>query len=422
MEAKKKTVFKGFDYMHCDDFARFLNDMAAKGWHFKEWGVGLKFEKGEPEQAVYKVEVFTKASEDDMRPEPQTKEFAEYCEVAGWKLIDAKQKFCVFKKIDENAVEMFTPEERVSNSFKAMTSGYAIALLVLYGFNAILQWMQFSTSFEMKIFSGTFLFIVCIWSVMFVGQLLTFIYAFWKKYQLSKKIKKGMDIHIGNLHDNGLHVQLKDIYALLTVLLLVYYFYVTKRMDLVFINIFLLGGMIALSIIINKVRPESNTNVIIQVVCSIAMFIFLFIFIAVMLTDDNENNAFKKDDLPLVNTDYRECADEIEDIDIYHESNFLGSMERYFVFMKEESYQYALYTSKNTKILDRIWEEELGIKYYNENVVDCTTDWGAQLALRNERGMYYVRYENRIFILSEDEDIYLTPEQINIIRDKMGLR
>ena len=95
MGKTKKTTFKVFDYMHCDDFARYLERMAAKGRHFKEWGAGLKFEKGEPKQVNYAVEVFTKASETDLRPEPNTQEFAEYCEAADWKLVDAKQKFCI---------------------------------------------------------------------------------------------------------------------------------------------------------------------------------------------------------------------------------------------------------------------------------------------------------------------------------------
>ena len=99
MGKKTKTILKGFDYMHCDDFTKFLSEMAVKGWHFKEWGVGLKFEQGEPEKVTYAVEVFTDASENDMRPEPHTQEFAEYCEAAGWKLVDAKQKFCIFKKV-----------------------------------------------------------------------------------------------------------------------------------------------------------------------------------------------------------------------------------------------------------------------------------------------------------------------------------
>ena len=68
MSVKRKKVLKGFNYMHVDDFAKYLSDMAAKGWHFKEWGVGLKFEKGEPERAVYAVEVFQKASDNDTSP------------------------------------------------------------------------------------------------------------------------------------------------------------------------------------------------------------------------------------------------------------------------------------------------------------------------------------------------------------------
>ena len=148
MKAKTKTVLKGFDYMHCDDFAKYLSDMAAKGWHFKEWGLGLKFEKGEPEQATYAVEVFSKASENDLRPEPTTKEFAEYCEAAGWRFVDGKQKFCIFKKIDANAMELFTPEERVINSFKGTLSGAAITLCVLYGINACMQWANLNIAFE----------------------------------------------------------------------------------------------------------------------------------------------------------------------------------------------------------------------------------------------------------------------------------
>ena len=59
MSAARKTVLRTFGYMRCDDFASYLSAMAAKGWHFKEWGVGLTFEKGEPEQAVYAVDCTT---------------------------------------------------------------------------------------------------------------------------------------------------------------------------------------------------------------------------------------------------------------------------------------------------------------------------------------------------------------------------
>jgi hypothetical protein len=59
------------------------------------------------------VEVFPKATENDIRPEPHTQEFAEYCEAAGWKFIDAEQKFCIFKKMDPDTADLFLPEERI---------------------------------------------------------------------------------------------------------------------------------------------------------------------------------------------------------------------------------------------------------------------------------------------------------------------
>ena len=68
MGKNKKTVLKSFDYLHCDDFAAYLMDMSRKGWHFKEWGAGLVFERGEPEEITYAVEVFIDGSEYTTRP------------------------------------------------------------------------------------------------------------------------------------------------------------------------------------------------------------------------------------------------------------------------------------------------------------------------------------------------------------------
>lgn len=111
----KKTVYKNFDYTQYNEFATFLSEMAAQGWHFKEWSLGLVFEKGEPLKVEYAVEIFIHGKEEDLRPEPQTEEFVEYCEAAGWEFVDAKRKFCIFKKIREDAMGIVTPEERIEN-------------------------------------------------------------------------------------------------------------------------------------------------------------------------------------------------------------------------------------------------------------------------------------------------------------------
>ncbi len=423
MSAKKKTVLKGFDYMHCDDFAKYLMDMAAKGWHFKEWGIGLKFEKGEPEQAVYAVEVFAKASEDDTRPAPETKEFAEYCEVAGWQLIDGKQKFCIFKKVSEDSVELFTPEERVANSFKASVSGHTIALLILYGFNVLLQWWNLDISFEQKIFSGLFLIAFTIWHEMFFGQLWTILYAFWKKIKYKKDIKSGKELYIGNTKGQKIHFNMRDGYGIVLLILLTFYFYYIGKTEYIIYNVVIFGLTIGLAILINKLRPDREDNIMIQIGFGVGMLLAFMLFSVIVMSVDEEDTAINQDKLPLVISDYREYDDKIKSTDYYNDRNMFGSFDIYFIFGEEESIHYEIYTSENEKILDRVWEEVVVAKKVNKDkITDCTADWGAQKALRNRWGNYYVRYENKILVFSDDESVYLTVEQINIIRDKLDLR
>ena len=81
MAKNLKTVRHRFNYRQCDTFAAYLNHMARQGWHFKEFRSTLVFEKGEPEDAVYAVEIFTDGTAHDMQPSYKAMNFAEYCEV-----------------------------------------------------------------------------------------------------------------------------------------------------------------------------------------------------------------------------------------------------------------------------------------------------------------------------------------------------
>ncbi|MBO4987851.1 MAG: DUF2812 domain-containing protein [Lachnospiraceae bacterium] len=422
MSAKTKTVLKGFDYMHCDDFAKYLSDMAAKGWHFKEWGAGLKFEKGEPEQAIYAVEVFPKASENDMCPEPNTQEFAEYCESAGWKFIDAKQKFCIFKKTDTNATELYTPEERIHNSLKGTFSVSSITLLVLYGLNAVLRWSSLLTMFESSIFSGSFFFQISVWTLLFVWQLLTLLYAVYKSRKLKKNVRMGEKIYIGNRQDGKYHLNVKDIYVLALIVLLMYYFYIIEHVALFILNVVIIVGTVGFTFVINKVRPERDTSIAIQVVFAVVLSLsVVFSTMMIFMGNEDSNNSENKE-VPLIIADYRDCDDAVEETSVYVEQNLFGSKLNYFVHGKEESISYRIYKSEYAWILDKIWEEVVNGKRYNEEVVECTNDWGAQKALRNNLGTYYVRYEKTILVFGDGEEIYLSEEQIGIILDELKLR
>jgi len=418
MGAKKKTVLKSFDYMHCDDFANYLEEMAAKGWHFVEWGVGLKFEKGEAADVTYAVEIFTKAGENDTRPEPDTQEFAEYCEAAGWKFIDAKQKFCIFKKVDARAMELFTPEERVRNAFKGTFSGSAVLLLFLYGLNAVLQWMNLVIAFDQRIFSGSTWFSISVWNVMFVAQLMTFLYAVCKRGGLLKRIKAGEEIHIGT-HKNGkIYLGMRDIYSTLLILMLLCYLLMLGKTELVILNVVVIAITLIFSVLIAKFRPESSLNIVIQVIFGIVLVMSIVVG-TLSLSGGEEDAQSKWDKLPLKASDYREFAGEIRDINIYDDGNILGSYIACYIFSDEESMYYKVYQSEHAWILDKIWEEEMSSRF-NQDALDCTSDWKAVKAVRNQIGMYYVRYADMIFELSEDAE--LSPEQITVIREKLDLR
>lgn len=424
MSRNVKTTFKVFDYMHCDDFARYLEQMAAKGWHFKEWGAGLKFEKGEPQQVKYAVEVFTKASENDLRPEPNTQEFAEYCEAAGWKLVDAKQKFCIFKKIDANAVEILTPEERVKNAFKGTVSIPNIILLILYGMNVMLQWSNMNRFFSDNIFSSMGYFNVAIWAILFLTLLVKMIYGFVKRQKLLRQIRCGEKIYIGS--DPEGKKRIDNAWAQWFVLFFMFVFMVFMlediKMQIFMVSVFVIT--ILFSVLLAKFRPDTTTNIMIQIVYIFVFFVTIMVIAFTIFTGnqaDKMTTAEALQSVPLKITDYREWNDEVNDVSIYHEKNSLGSRENYFIFGKEESIHYEIYRTEHAWILERIWEDELEYKW-NDEKADCTAEWDAEIAFRNTIGEYYVRYDDILLILSEETNVDLDADQISIIREKLDLR
>ena len=187
MAKNRKTVHKSFTYLQCDDFAAYLSKMAAEGWHFKEWKFGLVFEKGEPENAVYAVEVFINGTNYDMRPGDHTLNFAEYCEAAGWKLIDARAKFCIFKKIRADAVDIVTREERLQNATKAYSKNLRpqVFCAVIWALTVFLDFFPVSDFID-TVFSGISLVLSAYWVFYFMFTISKLIW-FWVWQKKAKK-------------------------------------------------------------------------------------------------------------------------------------------------------------------------------------------------------------------------------------------
>lgn len=420
MSANKKTVFRGYDYLHCDDFAKLLGEMAAKGWHFKEWGTGLEFEKGEPKNVTYAVEVFTGASDDDTRPEPHTKDFAEYCEAAGWKLVDARQKFCIFKKMDENAVDILTPEERVTNAYKSVRNS-TLPLLILYGISAIIQWSSlFNLSFENRIFSNMALFNVAVWTIMFLFDFCKLTHLLIWKYRMKRCMQAGKKVYLGTEQDGKKKIDWSLWFAIVLLVGIMIFLYATGQKAMFIINLITLAAFVVFALVITKVRPETNTNVMAQIVFYIVLF-FTMLAGALVLVGLEEGQDISSEEPPLLVEDYREDIGEIVEIIEYNDSNVFGNRLSYILKYEDNYLFYDVYTSKVDWIMDKIWEDQFDMKV-NETREDCTSEWEAEIAYRNKIGEYYVRYEDIIFILEDYEDLRLTQDQINIIRDKLDLR
>lgn len=113
-----RRVFLSFHYHECDEFVAYLTEMAAKGWAFRYWGLGLVFERCEPCRTEYAVTVFERTGNEVMRGHPLTEEYSEYCEQAGWQFVDAKYHFCIFKKVREDAIPIETTEDRFAKIVK----------------------------------------------------------------------------------------------------------------------------------------------------------------------------------------------------------------------------------------------------------------------------------------------------------------
>lgn len=415
MSAGKKTVLKGFDYLHCDDFAAYLEGMARRGWHFKEWGAGLVFEKGEPEEATYAVEVFIDGTEYDTRPEVHTQEFAEYCEAAGWKLIDAKRKFCIFKKVREDAVGILTDEERLHNIAKEERKEVVKQLFMGLWFS-VLQILQLSgSSFVNIVFSNDFLFIELLWFALALGALIRAILFFTWKHNMSKRIAAGEKVHFGK--NKNLLSRLQGKYSWLPFAIGIFYVMfsiATKQYIPVLYVAGILLPLILMAYLIARFRPDAITNQIIQTIFpSILFIVVLAVSLGFMFTSNEEAPPIES--IPLLYEDIDGDAGNLDDVHFDGSSSILGSGLRCWLYYEEEPVYYYVYKSNHQWILDRIWKDEMEWKY-NQTGTDVTTLWGGEAAIQNTRGDYLIRYPDAVLILNFAEDTVLSPDQALTVR------
>lgn len=412
MATDRKTVYKSFGYLRCDDFATYLEEMAAKGWHLESWGAGLHFVKGAPEQATYAVEVFSDATEYDTRPEPNTREFAEYCEAAGWHLVDAKRKFVIFKKLRPDALPIMTDQERLEAVTKEEKK-QVLRNLAVSGPWVVLRWMDFlGFGFVRDIFIPENLLLLATWTMLFLAALSGGIHLLLWKHRTAKRIAEGQMLYLGKggaFQNRGYNVVLTLVLPLWLCALLL----IGQTRGILFVLavygiLFLMGWLIA------KKRPDAVTNQIIQVLVSIGV-VLAFVLFAFGSVFTDEKPMVSPEDVPLLYEDMGGDAGALESIEAEKRSSIFGSMEYFGLFYEDGYVVYFIYNSDESWVLDKIWKEETDAP----NWEDCTDQWDAVQAVGRFGYEYMVRFPNRIVVFDGIYGEALNQEQIDIVRSKL---
>lgn len=411
MSTEKKTVFKNFGYLRCDDFAAYLEDMAAKGWHLESWGAGLKFRRGEPEQATYAVEVFSEATEYDTRPEPNTEEFAEYCEAAGWHLVDAKRKFVIFKKLRPDAHPIMTDQERLEAVY-AEEKKDSLREILISGIWCVGQWADFlGMDFGRDMFMYPSLLLLVTWTMLFAAALGSFLHLVIWKLRTAKRIADGQMLHLGrggSFQNRGYNVVLTLVFPLWVASMVLQ----GSTGSLVFVVV-LFGVVLAVSALVAKKRPDAATNQIITTMVSMGMVLALFLFgFSTMLSDEPREPV----PVPLTAQDLGIDATFEETGNLEDWSTVFGSVRQITLYYDQGMLRYTVWESDFDWVLDKIWKESTEASNWEPG---DTAPWDAEEVRTRLGDSYVVRWEDSILAFYGMADEPLTGEQIGTVVDAL---
>src|SRR5699024_413672 len=146
---------------------------------------------------VYDVEIFSEAREKDLRPGEEAEDYADYCRAAGREVIDANRKFCVFRKVSEDAVPIVTEEERVEEIWKAEGKRLIFPTIIFGLFALDSSVNAVKTGLENWIFSDLSLFILMILPAYFLENILQWVFTLKWYLTGKKRISSGKPVRYG---------------------------------------------------------------------------------------------------------------------------------------------------------------------------------------------------------------------------------
>ena len=390
-EGKKITYrFVSFRYIERGAFAEYLHRMSLKGWHFAGWKLGMVFGRGEPEDIVYDVEIFSEAREKDLRPVEETEEYAEYCRAAGWEFIDANRKFCVFRKVSEDAVPIVTEEERVEEIWKAEGKRLIFPTIIFGLFALDSSVNAVKTGLENWIFSDLSLFILMILPAYFLENILQWVFTLKWYLTGKKRISSGKPVRYGLRI--GYRIWNAFVYAALAVLIIGLYSLGMYKTAVVALAMWVFFGVLQAAE--NYFRPGRKNGKRIRTIGCVSCIAISFLLLAFV----PENTSYKE---------------------INH--SILGSTEEgsFLLADSEEGedvqFSYYLYRTDYPWIADLVWT--------SQKREDGDMGWSSEGNLRIYRaaGQRTIRRKDAVLVLQYKAE-ELTGEQTCEALERLGLQ
>ena len=423
---KTKFVPLIFSYLECDGLARYLERQAEKGWHFKAFRLGLEFEKGEPRRVTYDVQTFLKNKETDTAPEPETEEFAAYCEAAGWEFADSTKRFLVFRKDRWNAQPIYTGEERLQCVFRSELRARAehhlsmLLLFVCFLFNASLNppmWLFNGVMQVLLIYAGL---------SSALGLIRVPALFFWRAAKKRELQKTGTI----TCPSRPIRRTAWLMFRLFPLFPLAWMVLGPQGGPVVWagaVSVVLLGTAIA------WFRPGRGENRLIQIAGGIGVVLIIFLTAAMVMMSAGPVKQDSLSGAPLLVRDLRKVTGEPESAEFTRQSSSLGSLTVVTEHYPEDGVQaeaeldLRLYRFSGSGAEDTIWQYETG-RYRLAGAEDVSAAWGASEAWHNTvidpygglaAHWYYLRYEGTTVVLHVSWE--LSAEQIAIVRAKLGV-
>lgn len=411
-----KHTFWNFQYRECDEFTAYLNKMARRGYIFKDWDYALAFEKGEPQEIEYFVDVFPYESELNNGNSKTSAEYASYCEEAGWKFITSKRKFCIFQKLRNNAIPLVTEEERLINIKTATLKNWPIVYSVL-----ILVFISYCNAKSLDII------LTPIAQVLFIltgFQLLACVLRavstmFWY-YKSKKKLEKGEKITYARRFGR----QKRTSVGLICFMLL-FIFSIARggmmTLGTVFLFIFMCFVMLGIAMIVGSLKLNFLKSFILVTVISLGLCA-IFIYYAIHETGQKAFSG-RNADIGISSELLIKKGAEVESIQVKSEGNLLGKKTEYILNCRKNGGKVTEYfdvgiTVYETKI-DYLIREHMLKTYENmEKIEDIRLKWQAKEAYF-DGFITIVRYDGKCIHMYGIEN--LNENQIEGLRLKLGL-